>query len=126
MKKLDIKTITIIVLGVALIISFLFGNKRQIDSHQDEITALHKSNDKLMLTNDSLTYVNNELYAEIKDINIKISDNEKKMADKEDEINRLKKKRNEVSNYINSLNGDGVSNAFSDYLNSHTKSNNNR
>lgn len=126
MKNLDIKTIAIIVLGAALIISFLFGNKTKIDTHNDEIKALHDKNISLMVSFDSLKVINNTLVLEIKDINTKISDNEKKIADKEGEINKLKKKRNEVSNYINSLNGDGVSNAFSDYLNSHTKSNNNR
>mgnify|MGYP007125706692 CR=1 FL=1 len=37
MKKLDIKSIAIIVLGAALIINFLFGNKLHINTHKDEI-----------------------------------------------------------------------------------------
>lgn len=124
MKKLDIKSIAIIVLGAALVLSFLFGNKLHINDHKDEIEALHKQNTILMLSNDSLKTINIKLDTEIKDINTKVEANEKKLADKEGELEILKKKRNEVPRYVNSLNGDGVSNAFSDYLNSSTKSNN--
>lgn len=125
MKKLDIKSIAIIILGAALILSFLFGNKLHINDHKNEIDALHKQNTMLMFSNDSLKSINIKLDTEIKDINTKVVANEKKLADKEGELEILKKKRNEVPRYVNSLNGDGVSNAFSNYLNN-TKSNNSR
>ena len=124
MKKLDIKSIAIIVLGAALIISFLFGNKLHINDHKDEIKALHEQNSNLMLSNDSIKALNIKLDAEIKEINTKIVAYETSLATKDSEITTLKKKRNEVPRYVNSLSGDGVANAFSDYLNSSTKSNN--
>lgn len=124
MKKLDIKSIAIIVLGAALIISFLFGNKLHINDHKDEIKALHDQNAILILSVDSIKAVNLKLDTEIKEINTRIATYEKSLATKDSEITTLKKKRNEVPRYVNSLSGDGVANALSNYLNSSTKSNN--
>ena len=37
LKKLDFKTILILILGIGLIISFMFGQKSVIDEHKAEI-----------------------------------------------------------------------------------------
>lgn len=116
MKKLDIKSIAIIVLGAALIISFLFGNKLHINTHKDEIEALHEQNMTLLSSNDSIKAVNLKIDAEIKLINTKIVAYEAIIVTKDSEITKLKNKRNEIPTYVNTLDGDGVANAFSNYL----------
>ncbi len=121
-KKLDIKTIAIIVLGIALIISFMFGQKSNIDNHEDEIKALHKDNVILLSKNDSLKAINVKLDAAVADINKVLEVNTKKLSNTQTKLNDLKKKQNEVHTYINHLSANGVTNAFSDYLNDRTTS----
>lgn len=124
-KKFDIKTWAIIVLGIALIISFFFGQRNRIDTHKDEITALHIDNADLLHKNDSIKMVNTKLDAAIAVINSTLEINVKKLSDTQLELDKLKKRKNETPIYVNHLSANGVSNAFSDYLN-HTKSTNSR
>lgn len=115
-KSLDIKTIAIIVLGIALVISFLFGQKSHIDTHKDEIANLHKLNSSISSKNDSLVNVNKSLDMVINEINKKLNDNSNKLANTEIELDKLKKRKNEIPTYVNNLSANGVSNAFSNYL----------
>ena len=122
LKKLDIKTIAIIVLGIALIISFMFGQKSHIDNHEDEIKALHKDNAALLSKNDSLKAVNVKLDEVVAEINKVLDVNAKKLSDTQLELNELKKKQNEVHTYVNHLSANDVTNSFSDYFQGRTKS----
>ena len=120
-KKLDIKTWFIIILGIALCISFWFGQKSHIDTHADEIKALHEQNTVLIKKNDSLNIENAKIDGLIIEINKKLDSNNEVLASTKKELQNLKKKQNEIPHYVNHLSADGVANAFSEYL---TKSSN--
>lgn len=124
-KKLDIKNIFIIILGFGLIISFFIGQKSNINYKKDELKSLHDSNELLSKKNDSLLTINSILDKKIALINVLIEQNNKKLSETQSQLDKLKKKRNEVSNHVNNLSADGVSNAFSDFLDKTTKSTNN-
>src|ERR1035437_1039078 len=109
-KNLDIKTIAIIVLGVALIISFIFGQKYSVDDHSDEINNLKKSNATLQHRNDSLISENVKIDFEIKDINKKLKIDSTNLVSTQKELDVLKKKQNGIFNRVKSLSSGGVSN----------------
>lgn len=121
-KKIDIKSWFIIILGAALIISFFFGQRSHIDTHADEITLLHTNNAMLLKKNDSLISVNKEITVAISEINVKLDANAKKLANTQSELDNLKKRKNEIPTYVKHLDANGLSNAFSDYLQIRTKS----
>lgn len=123
-KKIDIKTWVILILGVALIISFFFGQKNRIDYKKDEIKALHETNDSLKKNNDSLKKANAEIDAAITGITKLLEINSAKLNYTQTELDKLKKRKNETFNHVNNMSANGVSNAFSDYLN--TKGSNTR
>jgi len=116
LKKLDIKTWFIIILGVALIISFFFGQRNKIGYHKDEIKALHNNNALLIKSNDSLKNVNAALDSKIADINKILVTNETALNATQSELDKLKKRQHETFTNVNHLSANGVSNAFSDYL----------
>ena len=66
--KIDIKTIFILVLAVALILSFIFRPSIPIDTYEEEINSLKQQNKELILSNDSITKLNKKLEEEIKEI----------------------------------------------------------
>jgi len=123
-KKFDIKTWTIIILGVALCISFWFGQRNKIGDNKDALKALHESNDSLKRNNDSLKRANIEIEAAIASITKILKANDDKLAATQIELDKLKKRKNETFTHVNNLSANGVSNAFTDYLN--TKSSNPR
>lgn len=116
-KKFDLKTWVIIILGVALIISFFFGQRNKIDYKKDEIQALHNSNDSLKKNNDSLKKANLEIDAVIAALTAKLEVNSGKLAETQTELDKLKKRKNETYTHVNNMSANGVSNAFSDFLN---------
>lgn len=126
LKKIDFKTWVIIVLGVALIISFFFGQRNNIDTHKDEIKALHENNAKLLHSNDSLKKANVAADAAIADITKMLEVNSGKLVNTQTELDKLKKRKNETFNHVNNLSANGVSDAFSDFLDERTKSTNTR
>jgi len=117
LKKIDIKTWAIIVLGIALIISFFFGQRNNIDTHKDEIKILHESNDNLKRNNDSIKKVNLNLDRYISEITKQLLENNKIFIKTQEELDKLKKRKNETYTHVNNLSANGVANAFSDYLN---------
>jgi cell division protein FtsB len=122
----DFKTWVIIILGIALCISFWFGQRNKIDDNKDVIDALHANNETLTKRNDSLKIVNTKLDAVIADINTQLVANEVKLASTQSDLDKLKKQKNETTIRVNGLSANGVSNAFSDYLKDRTKSTNKR
>jgi cell division protein FtsB len=123
-KKFDIKTWAIIILGAALCISFWFGQKNNIGDNKDEIQALHENNDSLKKSNDSLRKANTQIDAEIAAITKILNANDVKLAATQIELDKLKKRKNETFTHVTNMSANGVSNAFTDYLN--TKSPNHR
>jgi septal ring factor EnvC (AmiA/AmiB activator) len=124
LKKIDIKSWFIIILGAALIISFFFGQRSHIDTHADDITLLHTNNAILLKKNDSLVSANKQITVAISEINVKLDANAKKLANTQSELDKLKKRQNEIPTYVKHLDANGLSNAFSDYLNTRTKGKN--
>ena len=74
-KKIDIKTWFIIILGLGLCFSILFGQKNNITDNKDVIEQLRKENEFLVKKNDSLTVVNAKIDVLINEINKKIEIN---------------------------------------------------
>ena len=125
-KKIDVKTIIILILAGGLIISFMFGQKSDINTHKDEISTLHKNNDELLKKNDSLLKVNEVIDLELANINKQLAENDKKLANSEKEIKRLKNKPNENNLYVKRLSSHGVSVALSNYIENRVESSDNR
>jgi peptidoglycan hydrolase CwlO-like protein len=116
LKKLDIKTVFIIILSVGLIISFFVGQKSSIDYKQDEIKKLHVQNDILLKRNDSLDNANKALDKEIETINKKIDENKVELAKTQTQLQNLNKKKDETPNYINHLSANSVASELSKYI----------
>lgn len=116
LKKIDIKTWFILILGALLVLSVIFGQKLNINYHKDEIKALHEANKVLMNKNDSLGVVNKNLDIKMSEINDLLKINNKEIADAKTEISRLKNKRHEIPTYVNGLSANGVASDISKYL----------
>ncbi len=128
-KKFDFKTITIIVLGIALVLVIIFGNvfnKPNIDTYTNEISKLNEANKQLLHQNDSINSVNKKLDVDITNIEKKIEDNQKQLLNTQLELNKLKKERNEISTTVSHLSGNDVVDSFTKYLNQRDKSKTNR
>ena len=126
MKKLfnNIQLVFIIILAVALILSFLFRPSIPIDIYEDEINLLKKQNKELRLSNDSLTSANIKLQNEINIILYAIDSTEVILKKTETKLADLEKKRNEIPSIINNMDSDDVTNNISDYLKRRGKGNN--
>ena len=117
-KYLDIKTIFILVLAVALILSFVFRPSKQIDNHKAEKELIEKENKALKRSNDSISNVNKIIEKYRKSIADSLVMANKELSKSNDRIKNLEKRRNENNNTVNNLNANGVADAFSDLLNS--------
>ena len=112
-KKLDIKTIFIIILGVLLIISIFRGIKTNQVSNFD---LLHEQNENLHKMNDSLIKNNSNLQDQRDSIHMELG---KKMIELDAtniEIEKLKKLRIGIRNNVKNMTSDSVANGFNDYL----------
>lgn len=123
LKKIDIKTIFIILLSIGLIISFFFGQKSHINTHENEIRVIDSVNTVLKKENDSLKTANMLLDNKISAINTLVDSTNKKISQTQSQIQKLNRNRNEIPTYVNHLSANDVSNSLSKYLN--TKSSNN-
>lgn len=114
--NIDIKTIFILVLGAAVILLLLFRPSKGINTHEEEILILKTQNKVLIQNNDSLSSINNKLIEDVvileegvEEINIKLEDSTK-------EIEKLKKKKNEISSNVIIMDANDVTNNIADYL----------
>jgi len=114
--KIDIKTIFILILAVALILSFIFRPNGPIETYEEEINALKQENKELIISNDSINKLNKKLEEEIKEILFTIDSTEALLRNTENKLKELEGRRNEVSNIVDNLNSDGVTKSISDYL----------
>lgn len=121
-KKLDVKSMFIIVLSLGLIFSFMLGQKNGIDYKKDEIKSLHEKNEYLLSKNDSLKILNEALDKQIFEINKQIQINEKMLVESELKINTLKQRRNETNITVTRLSANGVANELSNYIKKHKNS----
>jgi predicted RND superfamily exporter protein len=112
----DIKLVFIIVLAVALILSFLFQPATQIETYESEINSLKQQNERLLLSNDSINKINQKLQEEITVILYAIDSTKVILKQTEEKLTELEKKRNEISIIVDNMDSDDITNTFSDYL----------
>ena len=119
----DIKTIFILVLATALILSFIFRPSVPIETYETEINTLKQQNQKLLLSNDSINQINKKLQEEITVMLYAIDSTEVILKQTESKLSKLEKRRNEVSTIVNTMDSDAITNTFSDYLKRRDKRN---
>ena len=114
--NIDLKAILILGLAVALVLSLIFRPSVPIEEYEEEISVLQKQNKKLLISNDSIIKANIKLQKEIDVILYAIDSTKVVLRETEDKLKELEKKRNEVSNIVDNMDSDGVTNTLSDYL----------
>lgn len=117
--KLGIKDYFIIILGVAVIIAFMLGQRRTIDYREGELNKLHQVNEELKASNDSLELVNKTLDTQLEKIHTEIAVKEAELRQSNKEITKLNNRRNEIPSYITHLPANGVANELSNYIARH-------
>lgn len=113
-KKIDIKTILIIVLTLLLVIGVVFHKNKVNNS--DSFEKITIENKGLLLKVDSLTKINAELDKNIMVINLKIDSTNKTLKETELELTKLNKRKNEIPRYINSLSANDVSSSLTEFI----------
>ena len=126
MKSLfkNIETVFILILAVALILSFIFRPSKPIETYENEINLLKQQNQQLLLSNDSINFINTKLQKEINVILYAIDSTKVALKETENKLEILENKRNEVSTIINNMDSDDITNTFSSYLKRRGKGNN--
>lgn len=114
--NIDLKSILILGLSVALVLSFIFRPIAPIEEYEEEINVLQKQNEKLLISNDSIVKANIKLQKEIEVILYAIDSTKVVLRETENKLEELERKRNEVSNIVDNMDSDGVTNTLSDYL----------
>ena len=114
--KIDIKLIFIFILAIALILTIIFRPSKPIETYENEINALKQVNKELLISNDSIAGLNKKLEKEIQQILFTIDSTEVLLRNTENKLKELEKRRDEVSNIVDNLNSDGVTQSISDYL----------
>ncbi len=112
----DIKLVFILVLAVALILSFLFQPATQIETYESEINSLKQQNKRLLLSNDSINKINQKLQEEITVMLYAIDSTKVILKQTEEKLSDLERKRNEISIIVDNMDSDDVTNTFTDYL----------
>ncbi len=114
--KIDTQTIFILILATALVLTIIFRPSKPIETYENEINDLKKVNKELLLSNDSISIINKKLEEEIKEILFTIDSTQALLKNTENKLKELEGRRNEVSNIVDNLNSDGVTQSISDYL----------
>lgn len=123
-KNLDLKSKLLIVLSIALILSFIFRPNKPVAKYDTEIKQLHTNTELLQHTNDSLINANQKTDQEIRELTVLAYSNQEKINKTNKEITYYKNKLNETTAYVATLDANGVSIAMSDYLQRRSKNNN--
>lgn len=116
LKKLDTKSIIIIILTTLLVVFIWLQPNKKINYYKNELKDLKKANAELLKTNDSLKNANELIDAEIKHLNEIIELSEKLLIEYNNEITNLKNRKNEIPGKVNVLSADMVAIKFTDYL----------
>ena len=114
--NIDLKAILILGLAVALVLSLIFRPSVPIEEYEKEINVLQKQNEKLLISNDSIVKANIKLQKEIEVILYAIDSTKVVLRETENKLEELERKRNEVSNIVDNMDSDGVTDTLSDYL----------
>ena len=114
----------ILILAVAIILSFIFRPSKPIETYENEINLLKQQNQQLLLSNDSINFINTKLQEEINVMLYAIDSTKVALEKTETKLENLEIKRNEVSTIINNMDSDDITNTFSSYLKRRGKGNN--
>jgi len=121
--NIDLKTIFILILGGALVLSLLFRPSVPIEEYENEINILKKKNKELLISNDSIVALNKKLEEEIQQILFTIDSTEALLRNTEIKLKELERKRDEIPDIVDNLDSDGVTESISDYLKRRGKNN---
>lgn len=114
-KKIDLKTVIIIILTGVLIFMFLQYRSVGYD-YKREIKKLHETNKELLHKYDSISHENKQIDIELQKIYGIIEITEKLIVQYDNNIKELKNSKNETYNRVNVLNADGVATEFTNYI----------
>lgn len=114
-SKIDIKTIFILVLGAAVIL-LLFRPSKGINTHEEEILILKTQNKVLIQDNDNISTINIKLMEDVVILEEDVEEINVKLEDSNKEIEKLKKKKNEISSNVIIMDANDVTNNIADYL----------
>ncbi len=114
---MDSKNLFIILLGTALVLSFIFRPSKGIEMYEKEINNLKVKNQTLRLNNDTLLMLNKSLNIEIQELINNIDSTQAQLNKTKITINNLENEKGKVSTYVNALNADEVAGELSNYLN---------
>lgn len=116
MYKFDIKIVFILVLAITLLLTLLFRPSKEVDTHSEKILMLETKNKKLMEYNDSLTTINMGLEKDVvileKNVNEIVIELESSVV----EIEKLKRKRNEIPTNVIIMDANDVTSNITEYL----------
>ena len=113
---IDIKTIFILVLGVAVILLLLFRPSKEISTYEEEMLILKNQNIKLLQNNDSLSTINDKLIEDVIILEEDVEEINIKLVDSSKEIDKLKKKKNEIPSNVIVMDANSVTNYLADYI----------
>ena len=124
-EDIDLKWIFIFILGGILIFKTFFGgNNEPIDNQQEEVDRLTNENLLLQDNYDSLGLVIDSVNERIIVIDADLVATKDELNKKNNEIDELKERRYEISNYVKSLHADSIAPVFTNYLQRRGGSNN--
>ena len=113
---IDIKTIFILVLGAAVILLLLFRPSKEISTYEEEMLILKNQNIKLLQNNDSLSTINDKLIEDVIILEEDVEEINIKLVDSSKEIDKLKKKKNEIPSNVIVMDANIVTSYIADYL----------
>jgi len=116
MFKFDIKIVFIIILAITLILTLLFRPSKDIDTHREEILMLETKNKKLMEYNDSLTTINMGLEKDVVILEENVNEIVIELESSVVEIEKLKRKRNEIPTNVIIMDANDVTSNITEYL----------
>jgi len=117
LKKIDIKTLLIIILLIMFTVSMLTRpTSVNVKYYEEEIKKLNIVNEKIMLKNDSISLENLKLDETLENINSKIDSIDKELASKDYKIKELKRKKDEIPKNVFNMGADDVTRSLTEYL----------
>jgi len=115
-KKLDFKTIIIIVLLLGVIGFIIFWPEPEVDYNQDKIDELKEQNEDLLAKNDSLSNVISEKDTIIVMAEREVEELQEEVEIKDSLIQNINNRRDETRDHVNSLDGNDITRGINDYI----------
>ena len=116
MFKFDIKIVFILILAISLILTLLFTPSKDVDTHREEILMLETKNKKLIVYNDSLTTINMGLEKDVVILEENVNEIVIELESSVVEIEKLKRKRNEIPTNVIIMDANDVTSNITEYL----------